>query len=313
MRAGRNKSKRTRGGSAAPSAATLSARGRTRSQSVASHADEALNESESIAGRSVKHEPSTPATITGDEPTLPTSGRSTRRRPGLPQPQPSQQPKRKRGGTLETVEPMDDAPTPTSAPGSHFIVARGAFPKVSAPLMHDILSHKHASLFSQPVKEKDAEGYSDIIKRPQDLKSIKTAINSGAKAIANMSVSEGTGGAGSPGGTGNVALPIHADIVPPKGIVNSAQLERELMRMFANAVMFNSGEEGVVEDAREMFESVQEAVSNWRHAERTTEGRAPASWANGSGRRAVEDDVDELAPDAGDAEEEAGRGKRRKL
>ena len=27
--------------------------------------------------------------------------------------------------------------------------------------------------------------------------------------------------------------------MPPKGIVNSAQLEKELMRMFANAVMFN--------------------------------------------------------------------------
>ena len=29
------------------------------------------------------------------------------------------------------------------------------------------------------------------------------------------------------------------DIVPPRGIVNSAQLEREIMRVFANAVMFN--------------------------------------------------------------------------
>ncbi len=31
----------------------------------------------------------------------------------------------------------------------------------------------------------------------------------------------------------------HEDIVPPKGIVNSVQLEREIMRVFANAVMFN--------------------------------------------------------------------------
>lgn len=31
----------------------------------------------------------------------------------------------------------------------------------------------------------------------------------------------------------------HEDIIPPKGIVNSAQLEREIIRVFANAVMFN--------------------------------------------------------------------------
>ena len=30
-----------------------------------------------------------------------------------------------------------------------------------------------------------------------------------------------------------------ADVQPPKAIVNSAQLEKELCRMFANAVMFN--------------------------------------------------------------------------
>ena len=39
------------------------------------------------------------------------------------------------------------------------------------------------------------------------------------------------------------------------------------MRMFVNAVMFNPGEGGVVEDAREMFEVVQRSVGAWRSVE----------------------------------------------
>jgi len=135
--------------------------------------------------------------------------------------------------------------------------------------MNDIWSHKHASIFSNPVKEKDAEGYHSIIKRPQDLKSIRTAINAGAKAVQAAAASDTP--AGSPGGGGaNVILPLSAEVVPPKAIVNSAQLEKELMRMFVNAVMFNSGEDGVVQDAKEMYETVQGSVSNWRSAERST-------------------------------------------
>jgi hypothetical protein len=40
------------------------------------------------------------------------------------------------------------------------------------------------------------------------------------------------------------------------------------MRMFVNAVMFNPGEEGVVSDARDMFQTVQGLVSTWRDVER---------------------------------------------
>ena len=67
------------------------------------------------------------------------------------------------------------------------------------------------------------------------------------------------------------------------------------MRMFANAVMFNAGEEGVVEDAREMFETVEKSVSNWRNVERA------------SGRSEIED-----TPVPPEPEEEAKPAKRRK-
>jgi D-arabinose 1-dehydrogenase-like Zn-dependent alcohol dehydrogenase len=135
--------------------------------------------------------------------------------------------------------------------------------------MNDILSHKHASLFSGPVKERDAEGYYDIIKRPQDLKSIKTAITAGAKLVQAAASSDTP--AGSPGGAGgNVMLPA----VEVSGvIVNSAQLEKELMRMFANAVMFNTGDDGVVQDAKEMYETVEKSVTTWRSSAERATGR----------------------------------------
>ena len=62
------------------------------------------------------------------------------------------------------------------------------------------------------------------------------------------------------------------------------------MRMFANAVMFNPGEDGMVADTREMFEDVEAKIAEWRGAER--EG--------GAGSTVVE-------------EEEETRAKRRKL
>jgi hypothetical protein len=160
-------------------------------------------------------------------------------------------------------------------------------------MMNDIQSHKHASTFSSAVRAKDAEGYYDIIKRPTDLKSIQKAIGVGAKQVAAAAASDTP--TGSPGGGGGVVeLPITIDNIPPKSIVNAAQLEKELMRMFVNAVMFNPGEDGVVEDAREMFETVQRSVSSWRNVERS------------SGRTEVED-----TPTM--EEDEAPLGKRRKV
>ncbi|KAF2404879.1 hypothetical protein EJ06DRAFT_458006, partial [Trichodelitschia bisporula] len=175
---------------------------------------------------------------------------------------------------------------PTKKPNNVLIMRN--FPRLSNPVMNDILSHKHASLFSNPVRERDAEGYRDMIRRPQDLKSIKAAINAGARAalqILNDAAAEQAGPEGAPGrveryealirsgagfGVGGpmLSMPATPELVPPLGIVNSAQMERELMRMFANAVMFNPGEEDVVRDAREMFESVSVAMGSVRSVER---------------------------------------------
>jgi len=160
--------------------------------------------------------------------------------------------------------------------------------------MNDIQSHKHASTFGTAVRAKDAEGYYDIIKRPTDLKSIQKAIANGSKQVAAAASDTPVGSPG--GGGGVVELPVTLDNIPPKSIVNAAQLEKELMRMFANAVMFNPGEDGVVDDAREMFETVQRSVSSWRNVERS------------SGRTEVED-----TPTIEDEEVQPAPSKRRKV
>ncbi|KAK7553625.1 Bromodomain-containing protein [Phyllosticta citricarpa] len=302
-----------RGASVASSTVTGSARGRTRSQSIASHAEE--------PSASVKPEPSTPAeTIETDaqsttEATPTSGGRRTRRRAGTlqsvaEQPTGTANNKRKRDQREESETPRpevaDEVNMASPAPPT-FVVASRNFSRMSAPVLNDISSHKHASLFSTPVKAKDAEGYYDIIRRPQDLKSIRAAIQNGSRAVTAATASNADTPLGNSPSQGpstpthfsssstHITLPISEDLVPPKGIVNSAQLEKELMRMFANAVMFNSGADGVVKDAVEMATDVEASVANWRAAERPS---------------ALVDGPTSGVPEDGDGE---GGGKRRKL
>ncbi|KAF2762248.1 hypothetical protein EJ05DRAFT_202333 [Pseudovirgaria hyperparasitica] len=279
IRSTRRRGRRPRGASVTSSAVESSVRGRTRSQSAVSHVD-AMSVDESHIGHAVKHEPSTPGMLEDVMPGIESaaSGLVRRNRNVATS---AKSTKRKREAQEESEAAESEEP---GSPGSRQIVAPRYFHKMSQPLLNDITSHKYASLFSAPVKEKDAAGYKDMIKRPQDLKSIRTAINVGSKVVAAAAASMDTPSVGSPGGGGgNVLLPVSAEVMPPKAIVNSAQLERELMRMFANAVMFNTGEDGVVQDARDMFEATQQAVSNWRSAERTRDGEEVGAEDEGAG------------------------------
>ncbi|KAK4444410.1 hypothetical protein QBC34DRAFT_415170 [Podospora aff. communis PSN243] len=182
------------------------------------------------------------------------------------------------------------------------------FNKVSGSAMEQIIHHRFANMFAQPVREKDAPGYNKVILQPQDLKSIKAAINAGNRVATQAA-------AALPGGdpnTSSVCLPLSEGLVPPKGIINSGQLEREFAHMFANAIMYNPdhghgpgpsflvrGEEaqgdeqegggthghdapgyqvdefGVVNDTRAMFCEVEKLLSELRSAEvrRTGGGR----------------------------------------
>jgi hypothetical protein len=262
-------------------------------------------DNDSVSGRRVKNEPSTPAdsfdqvrpTIEGTPNSAGPAGST--RRSALQ----SNINKRKRGarGTSDS----SDTVIPHPRHDKSMVLAMRNFPRLSSTVMNDILSHKHASLFGAPVREKDAEGYTTMIRRPQDLKSIRTAIAAGAKAVnAATADSSSTAPTSSPrdaGGT--VLLPVSEDLIPPRGIVNSAQLEKEVMRMFSNAVMFNPGEDDVVQDAREMFEDVQQHIANFRSLEKITTARVPPGEAGQ--RRSEVDTVEE--------EEQSTVSKRRRL
>ncbi|KAF2732022.1 hypothetical protein EJ04DRAFT_441769 [Polyplosphaeria fusca] len=251
--------KRTRPGSLASSQAGTSVRERSRSQSIVSHTETIGADTESQTGYRLKVERDVSVDVIEEDPAGTPSHPSTRRRGGA-----TRNGKRKRD--VQEASPVEGLRV---TPGlSRTVIAPRHFSRMCNPIMNDIGSHKHASIFTTAVRAKDAEGYYEIVKKPTDLKTIQKAINAGAKAVAAAASDTP---AGSPGGGGGVVeLPLTEQVSPPNAIVNSSQLEKELMRMFANAVMFNAGEEGVVEDAREMFETIEKSVSTWRNVERAS-------------------------------------------
>ncbi|KAL9083122.1 MAG: hypothetical protein Q9165_008652 [Trypethelium subeluteriae] len=293
----RMRTRKARGGSVSSSAVASSIRGRTRSQSIISHAESSVQDNEPSSQLTVKPEPpSTPAgsgvlsDIAASEST-PTEARVTRRRAGTLQSTVDTAQKRKRPAReqSESPPPME---MPPSSPGKQYISASRNFSRTSLTIMNDITSHKYASYFAQPVTERQAEGYHDIVYRGQDLRTIQKLINNGSKTIAGMISANPSFDASQPplaspggpsGGSGTVLVPANPNVMPPQAIVNSSQLEKEIMRMFANAVMFNPGEEGMVKETREMAEDVQQMVRQWRGAERTQTGTPVHSGARSKG------------------------------
>ena len=326
-----------RAGSVASSTVADSTRARTRSQSVVSQADELAMDNQSTSTRKIKPEPSiasghdddaSVASQTADE-----ARKSTRQRRGnirgLEKTNETGKPSAKRKRE-EAAKPPPPSPAPDSFSKPGQILASRNFARISQTVMNDIIHHKVANVFAKPLTDREAPGYRDLIYRPQDLNSIKKAISNGSKA-ANAAMEDITQ-EGSP----SVWIPESPDVMPPKGIVNSAQLEKELMRMFANAIMFNpdlptkrgfgpafrtrqhtadlgatldddreeteeviKGKQdvSVVKDTREMFETVERSVSDWRNAEKAAElgGKGTVGKVRGGGDEAEDEEVDELA------------------
>ncbi|KAJ5645972.1 hypothetical protein N7490_002344 [Penicillium lividum] len=222
--------------------------------------------------------------------------------------------KRKRGPS-ESAEQESTPPESLKFDTSRYVMCARGFHRTAGTILNDVTTHKLASIFAKPLGERDAPGYHDLIYRPQDLKTIKSAVHQGSKAVAmateavNTPAGDGESpapGAGASSKNNALMLPKTEDLLPPKGIVNSAQLEKEFIRMFANAIMFNpvperdfgphfpmindrgsressqsgDGDEGgIIQDSREMFEDVEQAVNRWRAAERASE-RASEELAN---------------------------------
>jgi hypothetical protein len=292
---------------------------RSRRRSVVSRDEDIVAEPGNAPIGKVKHElPGTPANIpeTSELESRASGARKgaaaltqTEERPGRGRP------KRKRG-TSDAPEP-ESHPTEPSRPeltqSASYVLCPRNFPRTGAPIMNDVTMHKHASIFAKPLAERDAPGYRDLIYRPQDLKSIKSSITQGSRAVtaateaASTPAADGESpapNASTPSKNAVLVLPKTEDVIPPKAIVNSAQLEKELIRMFANAVMFNPipqrgfgpafpmisdrgsrestqvpepDEGGIIKDTLEMFEDVEQAVTRWRAAERTADELASKS------------------------------------
>lgn len=286
--AAKKPTRRTRGNSVASSAIASSTRGRTRSQSVVSQADVPAPVDRPIAGRRVKNEPSTPAALLPDEEVVhegaSTAGRTTRNRRGTLQSQihVSGRSNPKTSVELPDEESADSDMAQNYDPGRKDVVfAARNFGRTSAYIIDAITAHKHANRFKQGVKDSEAAGYHDIVKRPQNITSIKAAIKAGTRAVtaaATAAIEDGT--TDSPAGTpakdsGMLVFDKTAELIPPKAIVNGSQLEKEVMRMFANAVMFNAGEgaagsSDVVAEARQMAEDVEASMRDWRGVETKT-------------------------------------------
>ncbi|KAH9826992.1 Bromodomain [Teratosphaeria destructans] len=272
LRPPKSRRRPTRAGSPSSVASSTlgeSTRRSTRSQSVSTVVGANLL---SDSAGSVKDEPSTPAGVL-DHPehqhessATPASGMMTRKRRGTV-PSHTQHPlkRRRQGSPTGTHEDEDMGPPP---PRSNTITAYRNFAKISSTIMNDISSHKHASYFAGPVREKDASGYSDIIKQPQHLKAIRSAITAGTRAVAQAIAPDSPEATPTnkavAGDSMAVELERTGDLMPPKVIVNGAQLEKEVYRMLANAVMFNPGEDGLVAETREMFEDVEAKIRAWK-------------------------------------------------
>jgi bromodomain-containing protein 8 len=82
------------------------------------------------------------------------------------------------------------------------IAAAKRFQTVIGLLHATISQHRSGNIFHNPIKESDAPDYHEIVKRPMDLKTIKTRIKDGL-------------------------------------ISNSTEFQRDIYLMFANAMMYN--------------------------------------------------------------------------
>ncbi|RFU73183.1 hypothetical protein TARUN_9080 [Trichoderma arundinaceum] len=302
--------------------ATPSATGTRRSQSVVSQTDE-LSLDHSMT--KVKKEVATPrlreetGDTTADE-SMP--GRGLMATPS--------------SMTRASKRKRQDTPTDLQGPPTHVLWTRG-FTKVSSSALDQISSHRDANMFATALREKDAPNYRQIVLQPQDITSIRSAIKAGNKAALQAAANL----PGGDPGTASVWLPISDDLVPPRGIINSAHLERELVHMFCNAIMYNPDpdrgpgpafmrrsqsdeeeivgyrldENGVVKNTQSMFLEVEKLLGDLRAAEKDR-GIPPISTTRqGSVATPAEDtaeEEDELAGD-GDSASASGTAKRRRI
>lgn len=128
----------------------------------------------------------------------------------------------------------DEGKSPSLPSGNDDFDAAAAlkrFQSTIMPVLNNIASHRYASVFSNPVSDKEAPNYSSVVKCPMDIKKIRAQIKSGE--LANLQA-----------------------------------FQRAVVLMLSNAVMYNPEEGEVTKMATELFDHAE--VRNTTRSEKST-------------------------------------------
>ena len=170
---------------------------------------------------------------------------------------------RSRSASTVPVPPPQTSATATvneSSPGALQQQSQKRFQAIILNLWRDISSHRFATIFQTPITNSVAPNYSELVFSPTDLKTIRLQIRDGI-------------------------------------IRTSAEFHVEILRMFANAIMFNQEDSTVADMTSSMLEAVDALVSDFRESE-----------ANGNNKRPRQESVPK---DEEDNENSSGRKRRR--
>ncbi|KAF9567318.1 hypothetical protein CPC08DRAFT_746866 [Agrocybe pediades] len=109
-------------------------------------------------------------------------------------------------------------------------VALKKFQNVISMLHSQISQHRNGNIFHNPIKDSEAPDYHEIVKRPMDLKTIKTRVKDGV-------------------------------------IANSLEYQRDIYLMFANAMMYNRPGSDVHAMAEDMMIESEGQINAFRQTE----------------------------------------------
>ncbi|KAI5970108.1 hypothetical protein CANMA_000719 [Candida margitis] len=135
--------------------------------------------------------------------------------------------------TMQSKSEVQSRKRPRSrspAPSQH----HKRFQNIAVNLISSIQEHRFSSPFLQAVNPKDAPNYYEMIYQPKDLKSISKALKSKNDPPAYSSIKE---------------------------------LERDVMLMFANCIMYNRPDEDLVDLTRTMKKDVGDMFKMFKEAE----------------------------------------------
>ncbi|WVR00197.1 hypothetical protein IAU59_007339 [Kwoniella sp. CBS 9459] len=141
--------------------------------------------------------------------------------------------------SAETIDIGTPASSATPAPGgggrSRTSYAARASQKLLYSLLDTIASHRNGNVFQNPVKKTDAPDYLEVIKRPMDLKTMRSRIKDGQISTID-------------------------------------EFERDALLIFANAMMYNGPDSQVYEMAQEMLKDTENHIAHFKNVQHHVNG-----------------------------------------